>query len=126
MGLKLIYRFLRISFALFWFVNGFYCKILGLVPRHEFIVAKILGFDYAQQFTHAIGFAEVIMGFWILSGYKAKLNAATQIVVVLLMNILETLIVPELLLWGSMNLLFAFIFVLLIFINEFIIAKRIT
>ena len=126
MGVKLIYQILRLSFALVWFVNGFYCKILGLVPRHEFIVAKILGFEYAQQFTVAIGFAEVIMGFWILSGYKSKLNAITQIVVVLLMNILETLLVPELLLWGSMNLLFAIVFVILIFINEFIIAKRIT
>lgn len=124
--MKLLYQILRLSFALVWFVNGFYCKILGLVPRHEFIVAKILGFDYAQQFTIAIGMAEVIMGFWILSGYKAKLNAVTQITVVLVMNIIETLVVPELLLWGSMNLFFAILFIILIFINEFIIVKRIS
>lgn len=122
--MRSLYQILRISFAVVWFVNGFYCKILGFVPRHEFIVAKILGFDYAQQFTLAIGWAEVIMGFWILSGYKSKFNAIVQIVIVLLMNVLETIIAPELLLWGSMNLVFAIVFVVLIFINEFIIAKR--
>ncbi|MCW5520213.1 DoxX-like family protein [Aureitalea sp. L0-47] len=122
--MRSIYVILRISFAVVWFVNGFYCKILGMIPRHEFIVAKILGFEYAQQLTLAIGLGEVIMGFWILSGYRAKFNAITQIVLVLLMNILEVILVPELLLWGSMNMLFAILFVILIFINEFIIAKR--
>ncbi len=124
--MKLFYQLLRLSFAVVWFVNGFYCKILGLIPRHEFIVAKILGFKYAEQITLAIGMAEVVMGFWILSGYKAKFNAVTQIVVVLLMNLLEVILVPELLLWGSLNFLFALLFVILIFINEFIIAKRVT
>jgi hypothetical protein len=123
--MRLIYQLLRVSFAVVWFVNGFYCKILGLIPRHEFIIAKILGFEYAAQFTQAIGFAEVLMGFWILSGYKAKSNAITQIAVVLLMNVLEVILVPELLLWGSLNLLFAVLFVILIFINEFVIERRI-
>jgi hypothetical protein len=95
-----------------------------MIPRHEFIVAKILGFEYAQQLTLAIGLGEVLMGFWILSGYRAKLNGITQIVLVLLMNILEVILVPELLLWGSMNMLFAMLFVILIFSNEFILAKR--
>jgi len=122
--MRSIYVILRISFAVVWFVNGFYCKILGMIPRHEFIVAKILGFEYAQQLTLAIGLGEVLMGFWILSGYRAKLNGITQIVLVLLMNILEVILVPELLLWGSMNMLFAMLFVILIFSNEFILAKR--
>ena len=122
--MRSLYTILRISFALVWFVNGFYCKILGMIPRHEFIVAKILGFEHAQQLTLAIGLAEVIMGFWILSGYRARFNAIVQITVVLLMNTLEVILVPELLLWGSLNMLFALLFVILIFINEFIIAKR--
>ncbi|MBT8262597.1 MAG: DoxX-like family protein [Bacteroidia bacterium] len=124
--MRLIYQMLRVSFAIVWFVNGFYCKILGLIPRHEFIVAKILGFKYAEQLTLGIGFAEVLMGFWILSGNKPKFNAITQIVLVLSMNLLEVILVPELLLWGSLNLLFAVLFVILIFVNEFIIAKRVT
>ena len=122
--MRLLYQILRIGFAMVWFVNGFYCKIMGFVPRHEFIVAKILGYDYAQLLTLAIGFGEVIMGFWILSGIKPKVNAVIQILLVLTMNVLEVILVPELLLWGSMNMLFAILFVLLIFINEFILAKR--
>ncbi len=122
--MRSIYQVIRISFAIVWFVNGFYCKILGMVPRHEFIVAKILGFDYAQQLTLAIGLGEVIMGFWILSGYKARINAIVQICLVLSMNIIEVIVAPELLLWGSLNLMFAILFVILIYINEFVIAKR--
>ena len=122
--MRSLYQILRISFAVVWFVNGFYCKILGMIPRHEFIVAKILGFEYARQLTLYIGLGEVVMGFWILSGFKAKFNAITQIGLVLLMNALEVILVPELLLWGSLNMLFAILFVILIFINEFIIAKR--
>ena len=69
--------------------------------------------------TTAIGISEILMALWILSGYLPRLNALTQMVVVAIMNILEFLMVPELLLWGKFNLLFAFLFILLIFYNEF-------
>lgn len=37
-----MYRFLTYLFALVWLVNGLLCKVLGLVPRHAAIVARIL------------------------------------------------------------------------------------
>ena len=59
------------------------------------------------------------MAVWILSGYKTKLNAIAQITVVAIMNILEFILVPDLLLWGKINSLFAFIFISVVYFNEF-------
>ena len=43
---------LRIIFtgliSLVWLVNGLYCKVLNFVPRHQLIVARILGEDFAR------------------------------------------------------------------------------
>ena len=38
------------------------------------------------------------MAVWILSGIKSRLNAATQIVVVGVMNVLEFILAPD---WGE-------------------------
>lgn len=106
-----------ISFV--WFSNGFFCKVLNLVPRHQQIVARILGAENAFVFTKIIGVLEIIMGFWVLSNYKSKWNALVQIVVVSTMNILEFILVPDLLLWGRFNIFFALIFVYFVYYNAF-------
>ena len=108
---------LLISFV--WFSNGLFCKVLNLVPRHQQIVARILGAENAFVFTKIIGVLEIIMGFWVLSNYKSKWNALVQIVVVLTMNILEFILVPDLLLWGRFNIVFALIFVYFVYYNAF-------
>ena len=102
-----------------WIANGLFCKVLNLVPRHQEIVARILGDDYARPLTFLIGISEVIMAIWILSGYKSKWNAWTQIGVVGLMNTLEFILVPDLLLWGKLNSVFAFMFILVVYFQEF-------
>lgn len=66
-----------------------------------------------------IGIAEIIMALWILSGYKNKLNTITQISVVIVMNVIEIILAPDLLLWGKANLLFAIIFVSVVYYNGF-------
>jgi uncharacterized membrane protein YphA (DoxX/SURF4 family) len=111
--------------ALVWFVNGFFCKVLNLAPRHEQIVARILGNPHARLFTFLIGFAEIIMAIWIIARFKTKLNATLQIIVIVLMNSLEFIIAPNLLMWGKLNVIFAFIFVCLIYYNEFIVNNSI-
>ena len=105
--------------AFVWIANGLFCKVLNLVPRHQEIVARILGDDYARPLTFLIGISEVIMAIWILSGYKSKWNALTQIGVVGLMNTLEFILVPDLLLWGKLNSVFAFMFILVVYFQEF-------
>lgn len=105
--------------AFVWIANGLFCKVLNLVPRHQEIVARILGDDYARPLTFLIGISEVIMAIWILSGYKSKWNTWTQIGVVGLMNTLEFILVPDLLLWGKLNSVFAFMFILVVYFQEF-------
>ena len=114
-----IYKILIYCIATVWIANGLFCKVLNLVPRHEQIVARILGDQYSRPFTILIGLSEIIMAVWILSAYKTKLNAIVQIAIVATMNILEFMLVPDLLLWGKLNSLFAFIFILVVYFNEF-------
>lgn len=112
-------QLLNYFIAAVWIINGLFCKVLNLVPRHQQIVARILGNDHARMLTIAIGISEIAMAVWILSGIKRRLNTIAQIIIIATMNTLEFILVPDLLLWGRFNALFAFLFILLIFYNEF-------
>lgn len=120
-----IYRLLNILIATVWLANGLFCKVFDFVPRHQEIVAGILGTEYARPLILTIGILETCMAIWILTGFKSKLNAILQIGVVAMMNVLEFIFVPDLLLWGKLNSLFAFLFILLVFYNEFVLKKKI-
>lgn len=119
-----IYKALTFCIALVWIANGLFCKILNLVPRHEQIVAKILGDNYSRPLTILIGFSEMVMAIWVISGYKTRLNVIVQILVIATMNTLEFIIVPDLLLWGKLNSLFALLFILVIYFNEYYLNKK--
>lgn len=110
--------------ALIWLINGLYCKVLNNVPRHQEIVVSILGSEHAALFTRMIGSAEIGMAVWIVSNYLPRLNAITQVTVIAIMNVLEFILVPDLLLWGRWNLLFAFLFILLILFNEYYLSPK--
>ncbi len=106
-----------IFIASVWLINGLLCKILGLTPRHEEIVARILGSEFAHPLTLIIGGAEIFMGLWILSNYRKKLTTYTQIILVTIMNILEFILAPDLLLWGYWNILWAMLFCIIVWLN---------
>ena len=84
--------------------------MLHLVPRHEQIVARILGPAFAGPLTRLIGLGELLMAAWVLSWRWPGLNVAAQVGLVLTMNMLEFFLAPDLLLWGRANLLFAGLF----------------
>jgi DoxX-like family len=115
----LFHKIITISIALVWLINGFFCKVLNLEPRHQLIVARILGTDYSAIITKAIGVAEILMFIWILSGIKSRLCAFSQMTIVASMNIVEFILAPDLLLFGRVNIIVAALFILIIFINEF-------
>lgn len=117
-------KVLTLSIAFVWFVNGFLCKILNLVPRHQEIVDRIINEEYSREITFTIGILEVFMVIWILSNYKSKLNAIIQIVIILSMNIIEFFTVSDLLFWGNFNIIFALLFSIIIYYNEFKINKK--
>jgi len=110
--------------AAVWLVNGLFCKILNGVPRHQEIVARILGSDHAALFTKGIGFAEIAMAVWIVSGYLSRLNIIAQVLIIATMNMLEFMLVPDLLLWGRFNLLFAFLFIGVIIFNHYYLKPK--
>jgi hypothetical protein len=117
------YKLINYFIALVWLVNGLLCKVLNLVPRHEQIVSKILNIADARLFTILIGISEIVMSVWILSGIKPRWNAFTQIFIIGLMNALEFILVPNLLLWGRLNAVFAMLLMIIICYNEFINRK---
>ena len=112
-------KIISIGIAIVWLANGLFCKLLNLVPRHQLIVSRILGEEYSSIITKAIGALEILMAVWILSGIKPRWCAVTQMFVVALMNILEFMLVPDLLLFGRFNSVFAVLFIVIININEF-------
>ncbi len=124
MGLKNIYKTLLYFIAMIWIGNGLFCKVLSFVPRHQEIVARILGEEYAHNLTLLIGVSEILMAVWILSGFKSRWNAIIQIVIVATMNIIEFILVPDLLLWGRLNSIFAMMLIVLIYYNEFVLNKK--
>jgi hypothetical protein len=109
-----------------WLANGLFCKVLNLVPRHREIVAQILSLNhyYSRIITIGIGISEMIMAIWILSKFKTRLNAITQIIIIATMNTMEFFLAPDLLLWGKTNSVFAFLFIVLIYFNEFYLNKK--
>lgn len=119
-----LHKLLTYCIAIVWIINGLVCKVLNLVPRHQQIVAQILGEDYARPLTLLIGLSELLMAIWVLSGIQKRLNAISQILIVTIMNILEFILVPDLLLWGQLNSFFAFLFILLVYYNEFHLNKK--
>lgn len=115
---------LKTFICLVWFINGLFCKLLNLVPRHEEIVARILGEQYAWMFTKAIGVAEILIVVWIVSSVKSRLCAIAQMIVVGTMNIIEFILAPDLLLFGRMNIVIASVFITVIYISEFVLHGR--
>lgn len=115
---------ITVLIATVWFANGFFCKVLNLVPRHQQIVERILSIDDGRSLTLVIGMSEILMAIWIGSGYKKRLSTIIQITVVATMNILEFAMTPDLLLWGKFNSLFALIFIVIVYLNEFHLRKK--
>jgi len=122
---SIIQNLITYFLATVWIANGLLCKVLNLVPRHQEIAERILNVENARSLTLFIGFAEIGMAIWILSGIRSRLNAIIQIIIIAIMNTLEFLLAPDLLLWGKANALFAFMFILLIFYKEFYLNKTI-
>ena len=120
-----IHQWTTVLIASIWLINGLFCKLLNLVPRHLAIVKKILGPEYSEEFIMFIGFSEILMAIWILTKYQSKINAVTQMTLVTVMNILEFIRAPDLLLWGKLNALFACVFIVLIYYSEFILHSQI-
>jgi hypothetical protein len=84
------------------------------VPRHREIVARILGEEHSLLLTRMIGIGEVFMAVWILSGIRWKWSCAAQIAAVVMMNVIEFILAPNLLLFGRFNSLVALAYIMVV------------
>lgn len=123
---KVLHSILTYIIAFVWLINGLFCKVLNLVPRHEQIVARILGSKYSKQLTIIIGIAEILIAGIVLIKLKTKMNAVMQMLIIASMNIVEFIAAPDLLLWGRANIILAFMLISLIYYNEFVLEKQIS
>ena len=80
---------LRIVTAGVWLLFGLGFKVLHLVPRHDRIVADVLGEAMARPVTIAVGTAETLLAWWILSARWPRTCAAVQTLAIGAMNTLE-------------------------------------
>ena len=96
-GITRFRRAAAILLASVWLVNGLGAKLLGLVPRHQWIVARFCGADHALLLTNLIGLAEIAMAVWILSGRRRRRCFWAMAAVIVTMNCLE--------LWRARDLL---------------------
>ena len=119
-------KMLTIAIALVWLINGLLCKVLNWVPRHQLIVAHILGENHAALLTKIIGFSEILMACWIISGMEVKLCATIQIIVVVIMNVIEFIKTPQLLLFGRINIVVATLFVAIVYCEGFVLPHFVT
>ena len=79
----------RCSIAGVWFFQGFWCKVLGRVPRHARVVAAspLFGPRGSHVFLVALGWFETLLALLILSGAYSRPAAIGQIALLLAMNI---------------------------------------
>ena len=98
--------------------------MLDLVPRHQLIVARILGEEHSFLLTKVIGVMEILMFIWVISWVRPRLCTVTQIILVGTMNTIEFIVAPDLLLFGRVNLIVAICFMVVLFMNEFVLARN--
>ena len=89
---------MRYGIASVWLFHGLFGKVLGLIPRHRLIVARVLGEDVSGAATRAIGIAEILLALWVASGRFPRLCAAAITLALAAMNTLEVLYARDLLL----------------------------
>lgn len=121
---KTKHKLINYFIAVVWIANGLFCKVLNLVPRHQEIVAKILRSEHSRCLTFLIGLSEIGMAIWIINGKYPRLNSITQMIIIAAMNALEFFLAPDLLLWSHANAIFALMFIVLIYYNEFYSHKK--
>lgn len=88
----------RLVVGTVWIVFGFAFKVLRGLPRHERIVARILGEGSAPILTRLIGTGETALGVWMLTGFLTPVCAVVQTVIVVTMNVIELRLARDLLL----------------------------
>lgn len=79
---------LRASVAAVWVYEGLWCKILGRVASQVDVVTAVprLGARFAKPFLKVLGFAEVALAVWVMSGVAPGASAIVQTALLVTLN----------------------------------------
>lgn len=88
---------LRLGIASVWLTHGLLCKLLGAVPRHQLIVARVVGEPLSGPVIYTVGIIEVALAVWVISGRYPKSCAAVQTGLIASMNVFELKLAADLL-----------------------------
>jgi hypothetical protein len=80
---------IRVAVAGVWLYEGLWCKLLGRAPRQIEVAQAIpfLGPRAGGPVLKAIGFAEVALAAWALSGWAPIAGAIAQTLFLLILNV---------------------------------------
>jgi SAM-dependent methyltransferase/uncharacterized membrane protein YphA (DoxX/SURF4 family) len=78
----------RLAVALVWLYQGLWCKLLGRCPGHQAIVQAVPGLAgrSGEVVLAGLGAIEVGLAVWVLSGWRPRLAAAAQTLLLVGMN----------------------------------------
>ncbi len=79
---------IRAAVALVWAYEGLWCKILGRAENELRIVQAVprYGAKYGRAFLHALGWIELLLAMWVLSGWTPGWCALAQTVLLVGLN----------------------------------------
>jgi hypothetical protein len=103
--------------AVVWILFGLLGKLVPITPTHIQIVARVFGVPLSEPITTLIGFGELLIALWVISGKWRAICGWLQIALVVIMNCIELTIARDLLLWGPLNGFFALIFVVTVYLH---------
>lgn len=78
----------RVALAGVWIYEGLWCKILGGSASELRIVKAVphYGERFGPAFLTALGWVELLLGLWVLSGWAAGACALAQTVLLVVLN----------------------------------------
>lgn len=78
----------RVAVAAVWIYEGLWCKILGRAPNELRIVQAVpnYGARFGKPFLLTLGWVELALGLWVLSGIAPGLCALAQTVLLVGLN----------------------------------------
>jgi hypothetical protein len=81
-------RLIRISIAVVWFYQGFWCKVCAGSQAHLAVISSVpfLGSGFGRVALIALGLAESCIAAWVLSGRRMQQAAVVQTVLLIAMN----------------------------------------
>jgi uncharacterized membrane protein YphA (DoxX/SURF4 family) len=92
-SLRLVKTVTRTTLGVLWLYQGTVPKLIAVMPLELDIVERTGLYVVSARWTIAmVGIVEVILGLWLLSGYRERLSC---LVTTLFMVVLEVLVVME-------------------------------